>query len=50
MLCRHDPAYRQNRVQQRWNRLIARLFGRGQLDDPGKWRKIISRNPLRNAI
>ena len=47
MLCRHDPAYRERRVQQRWNKLIGRLQARGQLEDPRKWRKIISKNPLR---
>lgn len=47
MLCRHDPEYRSKRVQERWNKLINRLKERGQLEDPGKWRKMISKNPLR---
>lgn len=46
MLCRHDRAYRETRVQERWNRLIGGLFSRGRLNDPTKWRKILSKNPL----
>ena len=44
MLRIHDPAYRKKRVQQRWTRVVARLFGLGKLgaDDSRKWKKIFS--------
>lgn len=45
----HDPSYRRKRVQQRWNRLVGKMFGLGKLgDDQRKWRQILSTGPNEN--